>query len=255
MRPNTTRSLAAVAASLIILGTLSEASARPRYRQPTRDHVQRTTRTTGRGDQGVQQRLSTFIQQNQLKTFTKHGKKFIATQRNTNIKPLHNLGKNVVEFFVRPGFHHLYTRVPTACGGADLKQHVYSRITGLSKSGWYPSSSEHVGVLVQLTDREMSNLQDFLGRATANPSQVIGRFVYGGGRPPTASNCTSYITTAKIGERGESFARLLGVWESGMPQSFLRSLINSGNDRVKAVVVQNPASNFDQNYNLSHALR
>lgn len=111
-------------------------------------------------------------------------------------------------------------------------------------------------MLCELTDREMGNLNGFLQRAVANPRQVIGEFRYGGGRPPTASNCTSYVTTAKVGERGESLARLLGVYESGMPQAFLRSLISRGNSRVKAVVVHNPAGNsFDQNYDLSRALR
>ena len=101
----------------------------------------------------------------------------------------------------------------------------------------------------------MSNLNKFLDSAVANPSKVIGKFNHNGGRPPHASNCTDYITTAKIGERGESLARVLGVWESGMPQSFLRSLMRSGNDRVKAIVVQNPNGDFNERYDLSHSLR
>ena len=157
---------------------------------------------------------------------------------------------------MRSGFHHLYARVPKAGSNGKLQQHVYSRITGLSRSSWYKSTSQQVSVICELSDREMGNLNKFLDRAVANPREVIGKFVYAGGRPPSASNCTSYITTAKVGERGESLARLLGVYESGMPQGFLRSLISRGNSRVKAVVVHNPTGgNFDQNFDMNQALR
>ena len=254
---STMKQWVAVGAALAITLGVAVTYATPRHRQ----HNYRTnTRTQVRSNQqprmdGLQARIDGFIRQNQLHTFTKQGKKFVGTQRNTNMEAYKNLGKNVVEFFVRPGFHHLYARVPVKGANGQLDQHVYSRITGLSKSNWYPSTSERISVLCQLTDKEMGNLNGFLKRATANPREVIGKFVYGGGRPPTASNCTSYITTAKIGERGESLARVLGVYESGMPQGFLRSLISRGNSRVKAVIVQNPTGNFDQNYDMNRALR
>ena len=256
MRTSTRRWMVLAAAMIVTAGTLAHAT--PRHRQSNYRRAINTTQVRNNQQprmDGLQARIDGFIRQNQLKTFTKHGKKFVGAKRGTNMDGYKNLGKNMVEFFVRPGFHHLYTRVPSKNATGQLENHVYSRISGLSKSKWYPSSSEQISVLCELTNKEMSNLNGFLGRATANPSKVIGRFVYGGGRPPTASNCTSYITTAKIGERGESLARILGVYESGMPQGFLRSLISRGNSRVKAVIVQNPTGNFDQNYDMNRALR
>ena len=254
----TTRKQVVIGAALAIMLGAAAVHATPRhrqhnYRRPNTVSTQARTNQQPRMD-GLQARLESFIRQNRCQTFTKHGKKFVGVQRNANMDGYKNLGKNMVEFFVRPGFHHLYARVPKTNNG-QLQQHVYSRITGLSRSSWYKSTSEQVSVLCQLTDKEMGNLNKFLDRAVANPREVIGKFVYGG-RPPTASNCTSYITTAKVGERGESLARILGVYESGMPQGFLRSLISRGNSRVKAVVIHNPSGgNFDQNYDLNRALR
>ena len=199
-----------------------------------------------------------FVSQNRLKSFTKHGKPIIGLKGMNDYGQYLKMGnKNVVEFFVRSGFHHLYTRVPgKAPDGAADKQWVFSRITGLSRTEWRQSSSEQVSVLVELSDKEMGNRNKYLERARENPSKMLGKFVYAGGRPPNASNCTSYISCAPIGERGESLARVLGVYESGMPQSFLRSLMNSGNDRVKAVVVHNPTGNdFNERYDLNHSLR
>lgn len=195
----------------------------------------------GAVDANLDAKLSSFIQQNGLKSFTKGGKTYFATTRTTPTPDYTALGKNVVEFFVSPGFHHLYTRV-----GND----VYSRIGGLSKSDYRDTGSQKIGVLVELKPSEMANLNDFLARAHANPSQVLGPFNYNGGAPPLKSNCTSYITYAKVGERGETLGRVCGVWPSGMPQSFLGSLIGSNDKRIKAVVVHNPTGEFNTNYKL-----
>ena len=198
-----------------------------------------------------------FVSQNRLKSFTKHGKPIIGLKGMSDYNQYLKLGKkNVVEFFVRSGFHHLYTRVPgKAPDGAADKQWVFSRITGLSRTEWRQSSSEQVSVLVELSDKEMGRLNSYLDKARENPSKVIGKFVYAGGRPPTASNCTSYISCAPVGDNGESLARVLGVYESGMPQGFLRSLMSRGNDKVKAVVVHNPTGDFNERYDLNHSLR
>jgi len=194
----------------------------------------------------VDQRIQSFVRDNNLPSFTKGGKLYFAT-RNVNTSSAANgytsqLSPNLVEFFVSPGFHHLYTRVGDK---------TYSRITGLSESTYYGSSSERIGVIAQFTDSEMTRLKTYIDSACRNPSQVLGPFVYGGGVPPRASNCTSWITNAKIGDRGETLARLLGVWESGMPQSFLSSMMSNGSSRVKAVVVHNPAGQFGPDYQLN----
>jgi hypothetical protein len=192
------------------------------------------------------QRLQSFVRENQLASFTKNGKLHFATRGQTNFTTgassyLGQLSPNLVEFFVSPGFHHLYTRIGDK---------TYSRISGLSESGFYTSSSERIGVLVQLSDSEMGRLKQYVNGACQNPSRALGPFNYGGGRPPQASNCTSWITWAPIGDRGETLARLLGVYESGFPQGFLGSLMRSSSDRVKAVVVHNPRNDFNPSYEL-----
>jgi hypothetical protein len=193
------------------------------------------------------QRVGSFVRDNNLPSFTRNGRLHFATGQRTNFTNgaqsyLGQLSPNMVEFFVSPGFHHLYTRIGDK---------TYSRISGLSESGYYTSSSERVGVLVQLTDTEMGRLKQYVNSACRDPNRVLGPFVYGGGTPPRASNCTSWISTAKIGDRGESLARILGVWESGFPQGFVGSLARSASDRVKAVVIHNPTGTFNQSYELN----
>jgi hypothetical protein len=186
------------------------------------------------------QRIRSFVQKNNLPSFTQHGKMVFATNAQTDSgKYLGQLSPNLVEFFITPGFHHLYTRVGDK---------TYSRISGLGESSWYKSSSERIGVLVHLTDSEMGRLKTYVDQARTDPDRTIGKFIYGGGRPPSASNCTSWITWASIGDRGETLARILGVYESGMPQGFIGSLMRSSSDRVKAIVVHNPKENFGNSY-------
>jgi len=193
----------------------------------------------------TEERIRSFVQANGLPSFSKQGRVWFATRSGANMSNgaqsyLGQLSQpNMVEFFVSPGFHHLYTRIGDK---------TYSRIIGLSESSWYASSSERVGVLAQLSDSEMGRLKSYVASACRNPDAVIGPFNYGGGRPPQASNCTSWVTYAKIGDRGETLAQLLGVYESGFPQGFLRSLIGSRSDRIKAVVVHNPRSDFNEQY-------
>lgn len=235
----------------VMFASLGDADARRRTRRTrTRARLlrpmqqqQQQARTSSTIDpnRGLQRNLQTLIQQNGLKSFTKNGKTFFAKTSGVSTTDYTKLGKNVVEFFVRPGFHHLYTRI-----GND----VYSRISGLSKSPIYQTSSQQIGVLVELKDAEMQKLQSYLDSARANPRQVLGPFVYAGGAPPRASNCTSYITHAKIGDRGQSLGSVCGTYPSGFPQGFLSSLMRSNSDRVKAIVVHNPKGEFNANYKL-----
>ncbi len=245
-----TQSFAILVALGVMLASVGDADARrrgsrrrsrqtKRLLRPLQQHQQRTN--TIDPNRGLQQNLQTLIQQNGLTAFTKNGKTFFAKPGSTAKTDYTRLGKNVVEFFVRPGFHHLYTRI-----GND----VYSRISGLSKSSYYPSSSQQIGVLVELKDAEMQKLQRYLDSARANSQRVLGPFVYAGGQPPRASNCTSYITYAKVGDRGETLGKVCGTYPSGFPQGFLSSLMRSNSDRVKAIVVHNPQGDFNANYKL-----
>ncbi|MCK5798073.1 MAG: hypothetical protein KAI47_12850 [Deltaproteobacteria bacterium] len=193
-------------------------------------------------NRGLAKNLKTLIQEHGLTSFTKNGKLYFATKANKVMPDYTKLGKNVVEFFITPGFHHLYTRV-----GED----VYSRIGGLTKSTYRDSSSEKIGVLVELKPAEMQKLLNFVTRAHANPSAVIGSFSYNGGRPPEKSNCTSYITYAEVGDRGQTLGAVCGTFPSGFPQGFLSSMMRSSSDRIKAVVVHNPTSTFNSSYALN----
>lgn len=188
-------------------------------------------------------RVQQVVREGRLPSFARHNKTFLALPaRADRTDYLHRLSPNLVEFFISPGFHHLYTRVGDSS---------FSRIQGLSQSQWYPGSSERIGVLVSLSDREMTKLKGYLEQSVARPSQMLGPFNYGGGVPPSRSNCTSYITNARIGDNNECLADLLGVGRSGFPQGFIRSLMQSRSDRVKAVVVHNPNGTFTENYHFN----
>ena len=258
MRRNTQYSLIVFTIALM-LGSSIDANAQNRLRGMfSRNQRGQQARVNRGQQQGFKQRLNQFVQTNRLKTFTKNGKPVIAMKNKTQVNNQYlKLGKNVIEFFVRPGFHHLYMRVPYPGQDGKVQHKVFSRISGLDVSSWYGSTSERVSVLAELSDKQLTNLRKYLDKAKANPLQVLGRFEYNGGRPPHASNCTSYVTNAKIGENGETLARVLGVYESGMPQGFLNSLMSRGNSQVKAMVVTNPSgSEFSANgYDLGHALR
>jgi hypothetical protein len=213
-------------------GTVATSFAETRGRRAPRRNQARA--------RGMQGKLDKLVRDGRAKTFTRNGKKWIGL-KHSQVDPAQytSLGKNVVEFFISPGFHHLYTRIGDK---------TYSRISGLTRGAWYPGTSERVGVLVEFKDSEMAKLNAFLERAHANPRDVIGTFNYNGGRPPHSSNCTDYITTAKIGDRGQSVGSVCGTYDSAMPQGFLRSLMNSNSDRIKAVVVHNPSGTFNDSY-------
>ena len=188
-------------------------------------------------------RVQQVVRESRLPSFARHNKTFVALPATANRTDyLQRLSPNMVEFFISPGFHHLYTRIGDT---------TFSRITGLSQGRWYPGSSERIGVLVSLSNTEMSALKGYLEGAVAHPRRVLGPFNYGGGVPPNRSNCTSYITNARVGENNECLADLLGVNRSGYPQGFIRSLMRSRSDKVKAVVVHNPSGNFGENYHFN----
>jgi len=239
---NARNGLAFLVAMLFVVGSMGDAEAQRRRRRartnnPAAEQHQATNGAPGLS--GFSTRLRTLVQSNRLPTFQKHGKTYFATKNSTPMNQYTALSNNVVEFFISPGFHHLYTRIG---------DQTYSRIGGLSRSSYYRGSSERIGVLVELKSHEMERLKSYLDRAEANPGQVLGPFNYNGGRPPNMSNCTSYITNAPIGRNGESLGRVCGVGESGFPQGFLGSLMRSNNERVKAVVVHNPSGTFSENY-------
>jgi hypothetical protein len=155
---------------------------------------------------------------------------------------------NLVEFSV--GGHHLHTRV----GDRD-----YDNISSLSDNAWRgPStySGDRLSVLVHLTDTEMGRLRSWIDRARQDHDGTLGRFNFNGGDPTYGSgsskqsNCTSWVTCARIGDRGESLGQLVGLGNGAEPYSWVKGLASRGNSRVKAVVVHGPdeSKSFDQSY-------
>lgn len=158
------------------------------------------------------------------------------------------LSPNLVEFAVSS--HHLHTRV----GDRD-----YDNISSLSDNAWRGPSSysgDRLGVLVQLSDSEMARLRNWIDRARQDHDGVLGRFNYNGGDPnygtgaSKQSNCTSWVTCARVGDRGESLGQLAGVGNSGEPYSWVKGLARSGSNRIKGVVVHGPDESkpFNQSY-------
>ena len=157
------------------------------------------------------------------------------------------LSPNLVEFAVSS--HHLHTRV----GDRD-----YDNISSLSDNAWRGPSSysgDRLGVLVQLTDNEMTRLRQWIDRARQDHDGVLGRFNFNGGDPNTpgpskASNCTSWVTCARVGDRGESIGQLAGVGNAAEPYSWVKGLARYGSNRIKGVVVHGPDETkpFNQSY-------
>ncbi len=158
------------------------------------------------------------------------------------------LSPNLVEFAVSS--HHLHTRV----GERD-----YDNISSLSDNAWRGPSSysgDRLGVLVQLSDSEMTRLRTWIDRARQDHDGVLGRFNFNGGDPNYGtgankqSNCTSWVTCARVGDRGESLGQLVGIGASAEPYSWVKGLARYGNNRVKGVVVHGPdeSKSFNQSY-------
>lgn len=160
---------------------------------------------------------------------------------------LTQLSPNLVEFAVSS--HHLHTRV----GDRD-----YDNISSLSDNAWRGPSSysgDRLGVLVQLTDSEMTRLRSWIDRARQDHQGVLGSFNFNGGDPNSPgpnkqSNCTSWVTCARVGDRGETIGQLMGLGNGAEPYSWVKGLARYGSNRVKGVVVHGPDAQkpFNQGY-------
>lgn len=144
-------------------------------------------------------------------------------------------GGKMLEF---NGRGHLHTRY----NGAKDAHYLFGSL--YADGGYTPPRPKAVSVAVKLKDVEHRELNAYIEAARRNPQQEIGGWNYGGGRPKryyprenATANCTSWISAAKLGERGESLAKLAGVWESVSPSSWIGSLARNGNERVDAVLL------------------
>jgi hypothetical protein len=156
--------------------------------------------------------------------------------------------KNTVELSVSPTYHHLYVRVGTR---------TYDNWPGqpngvpscLNVRPWTTSVAgvDRVAALVELPESAMARLRKWIADGVANPRETLGMFRYNGGDPRRpgarkASNCTSWIAYAPIGDNGETLAQMIGVGHGIEPNSFLNAIVKRGNGLVKGVCVFNPTA-------------
>lgn len=174
---------------------------------------------------------------------------------------LSKLSPNVVEFSVSPRYHHLYVRLGAQSfdnwPGAN-----YGRPAHISVRNWgtAAAATDRVAVLVQLTTSEMGRMKTWIDNGVNRPLECLGMFSYGGGDPRAsgsskASNCTSWMSYAPIGDNGETLGELAGVGRSNEPNSFINSLVQRGNDRVHGVAVFNPTVPAGENYDFLNRAR
>jgi hypothetical protein len=211
-----------------------------------------------------EQRISGFIQKNNLPSFSLRGIPVFAMPKGLfssnqsysySSSPKYSKGEkeyltqlspNIVEFAVSS--HHLNTRV----GDGN-----YDNISSLTAGKWRgPSySGDRLGVLVHLSDSEMGRLRNWIDRAVKDHDGTLGTFEFNGGDPRTPapnkkSNCTSWVTCAPIGDHGETLGQLTGLGNYAEPYSWVKGLANYGNTRIKGIVVHAPDETkpFNQTY-------
>ncbi len=129
--------------------------------------------------------------------FVRGGKLHVAVEDgqacNTQLMKL----PNTVEFFAKKGYMHLFVRV---------KDHTFDRHTNVKKVGWDQFEYKHVeqsGVLLELPKPLYQRLVAHLEAAHNDPKGTVGTFLMDGGKFPQQSNCTSWVTLAKMGDHAQ----------------------------------------------------
>ncbi len=141
---------------------------------------------------------------------------------------------------------HLYTRL-----GAKTKDFISS----VSTNNYRLPSGERLETVMELSPKEFKKTQTYVKNAAKHQSETLGDFSYDGvkgktegkidaNKPLNSSqghNCTSWICTAPVGDKGESLYRLAGATMSqevhtnpGWWTSWLAAGAES--DRVPAVI-------------------
>mgnify|MGYP001547124239 CR=1 FL=1 len=242
----TTRRLQSIAITVIgLLLVASIADARPRHR-PTRSLRKRTNKSARlrvRQHQNpaaqqvpVQERLT---QLEGTTNFTRGGKLHVAVKTEAGRKALNRL-PNTVEFFVKKGYGHLYVRVKDVA----FDRHMSVKATKWSDFNY--KDKEQSGVLLELPRPLYKQFVKHLSAAKRDPKGTVGTFEYNGGKFPEQSNCTSWVTLAKMG--GDRLVKALGVPRDAKgigdanptrhPQSWINALIDHS-PYTKAVIMRN----------------
>lgn len=148
---------------------------------------------------------------------------------------------NTVEFFVKKGYGHLFVRVK----GVTFDRHTSVKATPWDK--FEKRNTEQSGVLLQLPRPLYKQFVKHLSAAKKDPSGTVGSFIYEGGTFPQNSNCTSWVTLAKMGDK--KLIEALGIprGASGIssgknptrhPQSWVNALIDHS-PYTQAVIIRN----------------
>jgi hypothetical protein len=231
-----TRSLRTIIVGLILAllcaPTLADAKRRTR-----RTRKARVTRVQKQQQQQLQDKLKAlpgathFVRGGKLHVAVKDGEAC-----NTKLMGL----PNTVEFFAKKGYMHLFVRV---------KDQTYDRHTNVKKVQWDKFSYKKIeqsGVLLQLPKATYDKLVAHLEAANTDSKGTVGTFTMEGGKFPQQSNCTSWVTLAKLGDK--KVIEALGVPREAKgigdanptrhPQSLINALIDHS-PFTKAVIMRN----------------
>lgn len=147
---------------------------------------------------------------------------------------------NTVEFFVKKGYMHLFVRVK----GVNFDRHTTVKATPWEKFGY--KDIEQSGVLLELPKDLYKQFVKHLSAAKRKPQETVGTFTMEGGKFPEQSNCTSWVTLAKMGDK--RLVEALGIPRDAKgigdanptrhPQSWVNALIDHS-PFTKAVIMRN----------------
>lgn len=130
-----------------------------------------------------------------------------------------NFSKEFIKYFSNnlisfTGGGHLYSRI-----GSKVLDHTF---TGINERDFNISNNDHFETMFSLSDNEFLNLKRYAEYSTENYKATVGKFEYDGPMQVEGQlnkncgldkghNCTSWITTAPIGDGGENLKQLLGL--------------------------------------------
>lgn len=231
----TTRSIRVIVFSLTLALLCAASPAEARRR--TRSRKARVTRVQKQQQQQLADKLKALPGST---SFVRGGKLHVAVKDgqacNTQLMGL----PNTVEFFAKKGYMHLFVRV---------KDQTFDRHTGVKKVAWDTfnyKGKEHSGVLLQLPKPLYDKLVKHLEAAHTDPKGTVGTFLMDGGKFPQQSNCTSWVTLAKMGDK--KLVEALGIPRDAKgigdanptrhPQSWINALIDHS-PFTKAVIMRN----------------
>lgn len=172
--------------------------------------------------------------------FTRGGKLHVAITSGGAADKALQRQPHTIEFFARKGYMHLFTRVK----GVVFDRHTTVNATRLKDS--HNKDREHSGVLLELPVPLYKQLIKHIAKAKKDPTGTVGSFLMDGGKFPAQSNCTSWVSLARMGD--QKLVEALGIPRgtpgisdanlTRHPQSWINALIDHS-PYAKAVIMRN----------------